>query len=68
MHHFIQFTIPSHTVERILLTYQRLLLTYHKLPFTDKLWTLEKNKGNFIKRKLNSGKAKWPYFLPQVLS
>ena len=56
------------TVERILLTYLRTLLTYRKLPFADKLWTLEKNKGHFIILELNSGIIKWPYFLPKVLS
>ena len=46
---------PANTVERILLTYLRTLLTYRKLPFTDKLWTLETNKGHFIVQKLNYG-------------
>ena len=56
------------TVERILLTYLRTLLTYRKLPFADKLWTLEKNKDNFIILELNSRIMKWPYFLPKVFS
>ena len=56
------------TVERIFLTYLRTLLTYRKLPFADKLWTLEKNKGHFIILELNSGIIKWPYFLPKVFS
>ena len=56
------------TVERILLTYLRTLLTYRKLPFADKLWTLEKNKGHFIILELNSEIIKWPYFLPKVFS
>ena len=44
------------------------LLTYRKLPFTDKLWTLYKNKGHFIILESNSGLIKWPYFLPKVNS
>ena len=56
------------TVERILLTYLRTLLTYRKLPFADKLWTLEKNKGHFIILELNSGIIKWPLFFSKVHS
>ena len=57
-----------HTVARNFLTYLGTLLTYRKLPFADKLWTLEKNKGHFIILELNSGIIKWPYFLPKVFS
>ena len=49
-------------------TVERTLLTYRKLPFADKLWTLERNKGHFIILELNSGIIMWPYFLPKVLS
>ena len=38
------------------------------LSISDKLWTLEKNKGHFIILELNSGIIKWPYFLPKVFS
>ena len=56
------------TVEHILLTYLRTFLTYRILPFADKLWTLEKNKGHFVILELNFGIIKWPYFLPKVSS
>ena len=57
-----------YTVERILLTYLRTLLTYRKLPFADKLWTLEKNKGHFIILELKSEIIMWPYFVDEVFS
>ena len=38
------------------------------LSISDKLWTLEKNKGHFIILELNSEIIKWPYFLPKVFS
>ena len=38
------------------------------LSISDKLWTLEKNKGHFIILELNSGIIKWPLFFSKVYS
>ena len=38
------------------------------LSISDKLWTLEKNKGHFIILELNSGIIKWPLFFSKVHS
>ena len=38
------------------------------LSISDKLWTLEKNKGHFIILELNSGIIKWPLFFSKVNS
>ena len=35
---------------------------HFNLSISDKLWTLEKNKGHFIILELNSGIIKWPLF------
>ena len=38
------------------------------LSISDKLWTLEKNKGHFIIPEFNSSIIKWPLFFSKVHS